>query len=151
MRKLLLICISVISLLACKNEGKKKAGSEVVNNPVTAENPDADLSANAPILSFEENVHDFGKLIDGEVVTYKFKFKNTGNADLIISNASASCGCTIPNYPKAPIAPGEEGAIDVQFNSSGKVGVFDKNVTITANTVPTDVFLVIKGEVTSKK
>jgi hypothetical protein len=101
-------------------------------------------------MTFEENIHNFGTLVDGEVVTYKFKFKNTGNADLIISNASASCGCTIPSYPKEPITPGTEGAIDVQFNSTGKVGTFDKNVTITSNTIPTQIYLVIRGEVKAK-
>ena len=101
-------------------------------------------------IQFEEESHEFGNIKEGTMATFEFKFKNTGNADLIISNASASCGCTIPSYPKEPIIPGGEGAIDVQFNSSGKVGTFDKNVTITSNTIPTQIYLVIRGEVKVK-
>jgi hypothetical protein len=107
------------------------------------------LAAEAPVMTFKDNIHNFGTLVDGEVVTYKFKFTNTGKSNLLISSATASCGCTVPSYPKTPIAPGEEGTIDVEFNSSGKVGAFDKNVTITSNTVPNQIYLVIRGEVKS--
>ncbi len=107
-------------------------------------------SDKAPFMTFEENIHDFGILKDGEVVTYKFKFKNTGNSDLIISSASASCGCTVPSYPKEALKPGAESAIDVQFNSSGKLGKNEKQITIISNTVPNQVYLIIKAEVQSK-
>ena len=146
----LIIAISMFILVSCGEDGNKKASGDLVSNPISANDTLANLAETAPIMTFAENIHDFGTLVDGEVVTYKFKFKNTGNADLIISNASASCGCTIPSYPKEPIIPGGEGAIDVQFNSSGKVGTFDKNVTITSNTIPTQIYLVIRGEVKVK-
>lgn len=146
----LIIAASFLILVSCGANDSKKASGDLVNNPISASDTMASLSETAPIMTFEENIHNFGTLIDGEVVTYKFKFKNTGNADLIISNASASCGCTIPSYPKEPITPGSEGAIDVQFNSTGKVGTFDKNVTITSNTIPTQIYLVIRGEVKAK-
>lgn len=146
----LIIAISMFILVSCGEDGSKKASGDLVSNPISANDTLANLAETAPIMTFAENIHDFGTLVDGEVVTYKFKFKNTGNADLIISNASASCGCTIPSYPKEPIIPGGEGAIDVQFNSSGKVGTFDKNVTITSNTIPTQIYLVIRGEVKAK-
>jgi hypothetical protein len=146
----LIIAISMFILVSCGEDGNKKASGDLVSNPISANDTLANLAETAPIMTFAENIHDFGTLVDGEVVTYKFKFKNTGNADLIISNASASCGCTIPSYPKEPIIPGGEGAIDVQFNSSGKVGTFDKNVTITSNTIPTQIYLVIRGEVKAK-
>ncbi len=146
----LIIAISMFILVSCGEDGGKKASGDLVSNPISANDTLANLAETAPIMTFAENIHDFGTLVDGEVVTYKFKFKNTGNADLIISNASASCGCTIPSYPKEPIIPGGEGAIDVQFNSSGKVGTFDKNVTITSNTIPTQIYLVIRGEVKAK-
>ncbi len=146
----LIIAISMFILVSCGEDGNKKASGDLVSNPISANDTLANLAETAPIMTFAENIHDFGTLLDGEVVTYKFKFKNTGNADLIISNASASCGCTIPSYPKEPIIPGGEGAIDVQFNSSGKVGTFDKNVTITSNTIPTQIYLVIRGEVKAK-
>ena len=102
-------------------------------------------------MTFTENIHDFGILQDGEVVTYKFKFTNTGNADLIVSSATASCGCTVPSYPKEPVKPGQESAIDVQFNSSGKSGKNEKQITILSNTVPNQTYLIIKADVQSKK
>lgn len=147
MKYTFLILSSLLFLGSCSQSTPGKADANLVENPLSANNPDANLAEKAPVMTFKENIHNFGTLTDGEVVTYKFKFTNTGKSDLIISSASASCGCTVPSYPKTPIAPGEEGAIDVEFNSSGKVGVFDKNVTITANTIPTQVYLVIKGEV----
>jgi hypothetical protein len=149
MKKFLFVC-SLAVIFACNNN-PKKASSDVVNNPLSASDTSASLEENAPIMTFDENIHDFGMLVDGEVVTYKFKFKNTGKGDLIISGASASCGCTVPSYPKEPLSPGAESAIDVQFNSSGKVGTFEKNVTITSNTIPTQIYLVIRGEVKEKK
>jgi hypothetical protein len=144
------IATALLVWMSCGNDSKKASG-DLVTNPISATDTAANPADNAPIMTFEENIHDFGKLVDGEVVTYKFKFKNTGKSDLIISNASASCGCTVPSYPKEPLAPGTEAAIDVQFNSSGKVGTFEKNVTITANTVPNQFYLSIKGEVKAKE
>jgi hypothetical protein len=149
--KKLIVTISCLAMLsACGSNEPKKADGSVVNNPASAatETVNAD---EAPAFNFEENIHDFGKLVDGEVVTYKFKFTNTGKTPLLISSATASCGCTVPSYPKEPIAPGAEGSIDVQFNSSGKVGVFNKDVTIVANTIPNQTILAIKGEVEAKK
>jgi hypothetical protein len=131
----------------CGNDSHK-ASTDLVTNPVTA----GDTSKHpedAPFMSFTENIHDFGTLVQGDVVTYKFKFTNTGKSDLIIANASASCGCTIPSYPKEPIKPGADGVIDVQFNSHDKGGKFEKTVTLTANTIPTETILAIKGEVIS--
>ncbi|MDZ4668232.1 MAG: DUF1573 domain-containing protein [bacterium] len=143
------IATTLFFLVSCGSDPNKASG-DLVSNPISANDTTASLSDKAPIMTFDENIHNFGTLVDGEVVTYKFKFKNTGNADLIISNASASCGCTVPKYPKEPITPGTESAIEVQFNSSGKVGAFDKNVTITSNTIPTQIYLVIRGEVKTK-
>ncbi len=150
MNRIFLIISCLAILAACNNNQPNKADSSIINNPITASDT-AINSKDAPVMTFEENIHDFGRLIDGEVVTYKFKFKNTGNSPLLISAASASCGCTVPSYPKEPIAPGKEGAIDVQFNSSGKVGAFDKNVTIVSNTIPNQTILAIKGLVQEKK
>ena len=87
-----------------------------------------------PIMSFTNSTHDFGNIIDGDVVEHSFRFTNTGNADLLITKARASCGCTVPNYPKNAIKPGETGQIDVKFNSSNKSGKQTKSITLTANT-----------------
>ena len=100
-------------------------------------------------MIFEKEVHDFGEIVEGEKVSYSFKFTNTGKSDLIVSNASASCGCTVPHYPTDPIAPGEEGTIDVVFDSKNRPGKVDKKVTIIANTVPNTKVIKITGRVKS--
>lgn len=85
------------------------------------------------VISFEDTKHDFGTITDGEVVKHAYKFKNTGDNPLLISNAVASCGCTVPSYPKQPIPPGGEGEIIVEFNSKNRVGQQKKNVLIYSN------------------
>ena len=84
-------------------------------------------------IEFENNKHDFGIIEEGEVVKHAYKFVNTGDNPLVITNAVASCGCTVPSYPKAPIQPGEEGEVIVEFNSKGRVGHNEKNVMIYSN------------------
>ena len=163
MYKVLLISFSVL-LFACsdiakdvgnntKNTSKKKEvkpslSSNLVMNDNTAETS-GEKSA-MPEFNFEKELHDFGKLVDGEKVSYSFKFTNSGNAPLIISNAKGSCGCTVPNWSKDPIAPGESGSIDVTFNSSGRSGKQNKAITLTANTNPNRKVINITSEVTSK-
>ena len=87
-----------------------------------------------PIMTFEKKHHDFGEIIykDGRV-SYEFKFTNDGTEPLIISKAKASCGCTVPKYPKTPVMPGEEALMKVVFNPKGKSGSIRKTVTITHN------------------
>lgn len=93
---------------------------------------------------------DFGTVTDGEMVDLTFKFKNVGQAPLIIEQASGSCGCTVPERPKEPIAPGAEGEIKVQFNSTGRVGNVTKFVTLRANTAPRETKLRLTGIVNAK-
>jgi hypothetical protein len=102
-------------------------------------------------MKFEYVTHDFGKIQQGDKVTYKFNFANTGKSPLIIVDAVASCGCTIPTWPKAPIKPGDGGQITVVFNSLGKKGLQDKMITITANTNPRQNVVHLVGEVLEKK
>ncbi|MCP4438520.1 MAG: DUF1573 domain-containing protein [Aureispira sp.] len=102
---------------------------------------------NASEISFEESAFDFGTLTDGEQVEHVFKFANTSDKPLTITNARGSCGCTVPEWPKEPVAPGEEGEIKVKFNSKGKKGKQTKTVTITANTIPANTQLTISSEV----
>lgn len=100
-----------------------------------------------PKFEFEEESFDFGDIVEGDVVKHVFKFKNVGEAPLIIQNATAPCGCTVPSWPKEPIPVGESGEIEVQFNSKNKAGVQNKPVTITANTTPTTSKVIIKANV----
>jgi uncharacterized protein DUF1573 len=75
-----------------------------------------------PVMTFEKTEHDFGSIKSGDKVQYIFKFKNTGEADLLISKASGSCGCTVPEFPKDPVKPGQSAEMKVSFNSAGKHG-----------------------------
>ena len=104
-----------------------------------------------PVISFINKIWDFGTIIDGELVEHTFRFTNTGTKDLVISSASASCGCTIPKWSKEPIAPGEKGEIKVLFNTNGKKDMVTKDITILANTNPVKTVLQIKVFVEKKK
>lgn len=128
-------------------EKKPTLSTDLVTNPNTAE--ENVKSTLGPQFSFETELHDFGQLIDGEKVSYSFKFTNSGDQPLIISNAKGSCGCTVPNWPKDPIQPGDSGTIDVTFNSSGRTGKQNKAITLTANTNPSRKVINITSEVIS--
>ena len=131
-----------------KDEVKPSLSSNLVMNDNTAES--SSEKSGMPEFNFEKELHDFGQLVDGEKVSYSFKFTNSGDAPLIISNAKGSCGCTVPNWSRDPIAPGESGSIDVTFNSSGRSGKQNKAITLTANTNPNRKVINITSEVTSK-
>jgi len=94
-----------------------------------------------------ETSYDFGEMHQGESVTHDFILKNTGDADLIITAAKGSCGCTVPEWPKNPIAKGEEAAIKVTFNSAGKSGRQNKTVTLVSNAIPNTKVITINGNV----
>jgi Protein of unknown function (DUF1573) len=96
------------------------------------------FSDKMPKITFEEDVKnfDFGEIVEGDTIQHKFRFKNTGEFPLIISNISTSCGCTTPEWPREPIATGDEGTILVKFNSKNKQGHQRKVVSIYANTNP---------------
>lgn len=98
-------------------------------------------------IEFESTLFNFGAVETGEVVQTVFSFTNNGDEPLIISNAKGSCGCIVPEWPKAPIRPGESGQFVVRFNSKNKVGIQSKRVTITANTEPANTYLTLTGEV----
>lgn len=131
-------------LISCNNDSHRNLPTDLVNNSKTASGK---LNENLPEITFDELTHDFGKIISGEKVTYSFKFKNSGKSDLLISAVNASCGCTAPSYPNKPIAPGEEGAIAISFNSENRKGFQHKTVTVVSNTNPASVVLHIKADV----
>jgi Protein of unknown function (DUF1573) len=97
-----------------------------------------------------DSMYNFGKVTDGEKVAYNFKFKNTGKNALIVSSAHASCGCTVPEKPDAPIPPGEIGFLKVVFDSKGRVGDVHKDIYVVANTYPAFPVLKLVGEVIGK-
>lgn len=118
-------------LLSCSNRDNKKEAAKTTSS-----------------IHFTKDFFDFGQIEQGDKVTHDFEFKNTGKNPLVILNATATCGCTIPNWPKEPISPGSIAKIRVVFNSAGKNGLQDKMITITANTQPTETKLHLVGEVT---
>ncbi len=134
------------TLFSCKpKDANTKLSPDLVTNPATADGkPDMDK---LPVFEFETDNHEFGQINQGEKVSYSFKFKNAGKSPLIITSASASCGCTVPEYSKDPVAPGDEGFIKVTFNSEGKHGMVSKNVTLLANTIPNTKVLTISAEI----
>lgn len=90
--------------------------------------------ATGPVITFEKKTHDFGDIAQGDKVEETFKFTNTGNEPLIITNVQVTCGCTTPKgWPRDPVAPGGKGEITVAFNSTGKIGKQNKTVTVISN------------------
>ncbi len=99
------------------------------------------------VIEFEETEYNFGEVEQGEKVEHVYRFTNTGEIPLVITNVKGSCGCTVPFYPKDPILPGESSEIQVEFDSKGKKNKQSKRVTISANTDPSQTFLTIRGQV----
>lgn len=138
--------VSVIALFSCKESASSKINA--ANVEVAAERDEA--AKNLPVMSFDKSEHDFGTIEAGVPQETIFKFTNTGEAPLIITEAKSSCGCTIPEYPKnAPVAPGASGELKVRFNGSGQNQV-TKTITVTANTVKGSEILRIKAFVNPK-
>lgn len=125
---LVLALVAAVTFATAQNQGKK-----------------------LPKAVFETNEHDFGKVEESKgAVSTVFKFKNTGDAPLIIQRAASTCGCTASDYTKEPVLPGKEGSVTVTYAASGRPGIINKSVTIFSN-VPDSVYtLKIKGEVLRK-
>jgi len=137
--------VVVIFFLGCSSKNKDEIKSDIVHFPVTADgNNDKERM---PKIEFEQTKHDFGKLIQGEKVSYTFKFKNTGNAPLVLSAVVPSCGCTAAQFTKTPILPNEEGTITVNFNTETKKGMIHNSVVVQANTYPSETKLELTATV----
>jgi hypothetical protein len=102
-------------------------------------------------IRFEKTEHNLGRILQGEKVGYNFIFTNDGDASLVIMDASASCGCTVPKYSREPIAPGEKGSVEVVFDSSGRMGQQSKTVTLRTNGKVQLVYLTIKADIIRKE
>ncbi len=137
------IILAAVGLLSACNQGNGKQDNASATEKIAV--------GNGPVLKFDKEIYDFGKVKAGDKVSYSYSFVNTGKSPLIITDAVASCGCTIPSWPNKPINPGNKEAIKVIFNSAGKSGLIDKQITITANTVPAQTLVHLVGEVTTTK
>ena len=135
----------VVLLSSCEirnnKTNKKKSATSATENKV-----------DAPPTSVQiiDSVYDFKKVKEGDIVEYNYRFKNTGTNPLVITEAQASCGCTVPEKPEHPIAPGETGIIKVKFNSDHRPGEAHKTITVTSNARPEFPILILKGTVIGK-
>ncbi len=145
MKKLLVLAVIAFAAVGCKEEEKSGVTGEIINNPMSA---NGEEKKDAPIISFEKDRLEFGEIVQGESVSNVFNFTNTGKSDLVLTNVTAGCGCTVAkNWPKEPIAPGESGQIEVTFNSAGKEGQQVKRISVSANTFPSVTKVAIAGTV----
>jgi hypothetical protein len=148
MKKFMLpLSIALVTALGM-NAQSGKATPPATNSTIAPAAPAP--NPNGPSFKFEAEEFNFGKLEQGQSVSHDFKFKNTGKEPLVITDATATCGCTKPTFAKEPIKPGGTGMISVTFNSTGKLNVQDKEITITSNAKEGVKKIHLKGEVTPK-
>ena len=148
MIKRILLPIAVIAVFSSCGDTKvdETINTDIIDNPISADNTNV-KEAELPSFEFVEEIKDFGEITQGEIVSTTFRFRNVGESDLIISSATGSCGCTVPEWPKEPIKPGAEGKIDVKFDSNGKQGMQNKTITLVANTIPNTKVIAVKGSI----
>ncbi|MCF8281344.1 MAG: DUF1573 domain-containing protein [Bacteroidales bacterium] len=144
----------VVTFIACQTESSAPGKSvetiqtegkisSIIRSPVSADGK-VD-STNVAKMDFEQPIFEFGEVDEGAVVKHEFVFKNNGKVPLVIQNAHSTCGCTIPDWPKEMIAPGESGVIKVEFNTKGKSEFQEKPVIISANTYPSITKVFVRG------
>lgn len=143
--KLLAIFFLIAGFQACTQENKPAVDSSLIQNSATASTDAGNQSA--PVIQFKETEKDFGMILSGERVFHKFEFTNIGGSNLIISGVSTSCGCTVADYSKEPVAPGKSGYVEVTFDSRNRQGVQEKIVTVLTNAEPNRSELKIKSNV----
>ena len=146
---LLTLLIGAFAFTSCKEEN---ATSKILNENVeAAAERDAKISLGAPIIEWDKTEHDFGTIEQGEKVETMFTFKNTGKGDLVVTKAQGSCGCTVPDWPKEAVKPGETAEIKVVFNSRGKKNKTTNTITLTTNTEKGNEVVRIKAFVNAKE
>lgn len=145
--------IGFVVLGACHRKPAQEGDFKVsdVHIPVSADGMSQKEKDKLPVIEFERTTYDFGEVVQGEKLSYTFKFKNTGKSNLIIFSSEATCGCTTSTPPKAPIRPGETGEIKVVFDSSSQKGKVVKRILVGANTYPAETILTITANVSSYK
>lgn len=131
----------MVALQGCGNSANlKDSVRDLVDN-------DDSTHIKYPRIEFDTALYDFGRILQGEQISTVFSFTNTGDAELVIQKVQTSCGCTVPQYEKAPVAPGERGEIRVRFDSDGKEGTQYKTIKVSTNCEEPIFDLVIRGEV----
>lgn len=156
-KALVLLIFSLVILYSCdnKNNQSNKAFANAVTTDLSKEmeiptNEGKVDSNDMAKIEFQETVFDFGKIKEGDVVEHDFKFKNTGNRDLLLLYHKTTCGCTVPEFSKDPFKLGKTGSIKIVFDSKGKKMAQNKKVKIFTNTYPNMTTLTMKGYVIPK-
>jgi len=144
MFKYITFLVITLMVVGCQNTDNKLP-ADMIQNPNSAEG--FDDSQKIPLVKFKTMEHDFGYVIKGEVVSYSFKITNSGQADLLISDVTTTCGCTVSKYPVDPIKPGETKNITAIFNSEDRIGFQNKRITVLTNATPARYVLKILAEV----
>jgi len=142
-----MLAIAAVALSSCKKENAALRIDEATAKKAELAHAEA---GKLPVVKFDNMDHDFGNIAEGVKVEHTYKFKNEGTADLVVSNVKASCGCTVPSYTETPVKPGGEGEIKVTFDSTGKTGNQQKQVTVTLNTEKGTEVLNFKANVAAK-
>ncbi|PDH48961.1 MAG: hypothetical protein CND86_01190 [Bacteroidetes bacterium MED-G21] len=150
MKNSIVIVFLSVMCIACNDNAASKIDVTNQVKPTRVSLDQVDTPTNAK-MDFESTEWDFGEIDQGDAVDYAFKFINSGTDPLIITNAKGSCGCTVPEWPREPVAPGATGVINVKYNSKGKKGKQNKRVTLTTNMVPSQQVLIVKGQVNIKE
>lgn len=149
MKHPVILILALATLLGLASCGDTSTPNEIdvdlINNPNSAQG--YDQSARVAAITFDADLHDFGRITQGESISYSFHFRNTGTSDLVISGCSATCGCTVADFPRGRIAPGKDGYITVSFNSQGKIGQQYQEVTVSSNAQPGRNILKITAQV----
>jgi hypothetical protein len=154
MKKQFLFILTAVALFSCDVKRKDKIADDSKTDSiknVQVKKMQDDAMNNTTTVQVIDSVYNFGNITEGEKVEFSYRFKNTGTNPLVILEAHGSCGCTVPEKPEKPILPGETGFLKVVFNSSGKRGHNEKDVTVSANTNPSFPILKLRGEVLEKK
>lgn len=146
MKHTYLYFVMALCLLVACNDGTTTDG-QLSGDLVTISKSASESSDKQAVITFDKTEHNFGTLLQGEVVTYSFHFTNSGNVPLLVSNVTTTCGCTIADYPREPIAPGKDGFIKATYDSKGHHGFQSRAITVSANTMPAQTVLRMKGEV----
>ncbi|WP_439128819.1 DUF1573 domain-containing protein [Polaribacter sp.] len=151
MKKITLLSFLFVTTSLLISCGNGNASAKINKDNLTnAKNRDAEIKKGTASISVDEKVYDFGTVNEGEIVEKIFNITNSGKTDLVITDAQVTCGCTVPQWPKAPIKPGETKEVKVRFNTAGKGNRQRKDITLVTNTESGREILTLKGMVTPK-
>lgn len=166
--RLMVLGVMAAVMMSCRDRAAEKRIAELESRLAQIENksatpgtatpaatttpaaPEEKPEGPLPVAEFEKLEHDFGTVNEGQKVTYDYKFKNNGQAPMIIQTAQPSCGCTVPTWSKEPVPVGGTGFVRAEFDTNGKSGIQNKTITVTANTWPKVTTLRFKAMVTPK-